>query len=440
MQERSIASISAGSPWRKRIAGGGVLLSLGALAVVVRLGMASSIGSAAAATNGSTQVPSLGGQAPTAAAATDLEPARVDAGTADQRAALGRKIFFDGTLSEPPGTSCASCHDPAHGFAGNNGTALGVAQGSRPKHFARRSTPSVLYLRFVPRFHFHWEEDVDLPDGVGGFFWDGRTDSLAALAAQPLLNPDEMNGGDARRVRDKIAAGAYVADFQSAFAGALDVPDAALAALGTAVEAFLRSDAMSPFTSRYDEFVRGHVALSPIEAQGLKLFKDRAKGACDACHRLNESSPVPERSLFTDYGFEAVGVPRNTKLAANRDPKAFDLGLCERHDHPHMDDDRDCGAFRTPSLRNVAIRPSFMHNGAFSKLRDVVAFYATRGTDPKRWYAGASFDDLPQKFRENVNTSRVPYDRGSGETPRLDGGEIDAIVAFLQTLTDAEYR
>src|ERR1700722_1023144 len=194
MQERSIAPTSAGSPWRKRIAGGGVLLSLGALAVVVRLAMASSIGNAAAATNGSTQLPSLGGQAPSVpGAASSLEPAaRNDAGAADERAALGRKIFFDGTLSDPPGTSCASCHDPAHGFAGNNGSVLGVAQGSRPKHFARRSTPSVLYLRFVPRFHFHWEEDVDLPDGVGGFFWDGRTDSLAALAAQPLLNPDEM--------------------------------------------------------------------------------------------------------------------------------------------------------------------------------------------------------------------------------------------------------
>jgi cytochrome c peroxidase len=82
-----------------------------------------------------------------------------------------------------------------------------------------------------------------------------------------------------------------------------------------------------------------------------------------------------------------------------------------------------------------------MHNGSFSKLRDVVAFYATRGTDPKRWYGpGPAFDDMPEKHRVNVNTSRVPYDRGVGEAPRLDDGEIDAIVAFLQTLTDAEYR
>ena len=75
------------------------------------------------------------------------------------------------------------------------------------------------------------------------------------------------------------------------------------------------------------------------------------------------------------------------------------------------------------------------------KSAGTVAFYATRGTDPKRWYGpGPAFDDMPEKDRVNVNTSRVPYDRGVGEAPRLDDGEIDAIVAFLQTLTDAEYR
>jgi len=106
-----------------------------------------------------------------------------------------------------------------------------------------------------------------------------------------------------------------------------------------------------------------------------------------------------------------------------------------------MEEERLCGAFRTPSLRNVAVRPSFMHNGAFSNLRDVVAFYATRGTAPARWYrSGVAFDDLPKKYRENVNVARVPYDRRTGEAPRLDGSEIDAIVAFLQTLTDAQYR
>jgi cytochrome c peroxidase len=97
--------------------------------------------------------------------------------------------------------------------------------------------------------------------------------------------------------------------------------------------------------------------------------------------------------------------------------------------------------FRTPSLRNVAVRGSYMHNGVFTKLRDVVAFYATRATDPKHWYkSGAKFEDLPAKYRPQVNVASVPYNRREGDVPALDDQEIDAIVAFLQTLTDARYE
>jgi cytochrome c peroxidase len=424
MRERSTGPSSVVSSWLRKTAPLAVVLGICGAAVAVRLAGASQ------------DVPHH-----TPPARSVASPESSAAPPLDGRVALGRKIFFDATLSDPPGTSCASCHDPAHGFAGNNGSVVGVARGSRADHFARRNTPSVLYLRFVPRFHFHWEEDVDLPDATGGFFWDGRSDSLASLVQQPLFNPDEMNARDAGQVRAKIADGPYASEFRAAFAGALDDADATLAALGTAVEAFLESDEMAPFSSKYDDYLRGRATFSPLEAAGLKLFKDRAKGACDACHKLSDGSPKPERSLFTDYGFEAVGVPRNARLANSHDPTSFDLGICGRRDHPHMEEERLCGAFRTPSLRNVAVRPSFMHNGAFSNLRDVVAFYATRGTTPARWYpSGVAFDDLPKKYRANVNVARVPYDRRAREAPRLDDAEIDAIVAFLQTLTDAQYR
>src|SRR3569623_12705 len=84
-------------------------------------------------------------------------------GSADDPAlvALGKSLFFDARLSEPQGTSCASCHDPAHGFSGVNGSPLGVPRGSRPGHFAQRTAPSVKYLRYVPAFH--WFEDDDAP-------------------------------------------------------------------------------------------------------------------------------------------------------------------------------------------------------------------------------------------------------------------------------------
>jgi cytochrome c peroxidase len=356
--------------------------------------------------------------------------------------ALGHAIFFDTALSEPPGTSCASCHDPARAFAGNHGSTRGVALGSRPGHFAQRNTPSVLYLKFVRRLHPHWEEDAPLVDIFGGFFWDGRVDSLSELVKQPLLNPDEMNGGSPARLRDKMRSAAYAADLRGEFGDAVDEPNAALAAMGDAVRAYLLSPEMSPFSSKYDDYIRGRAAFTPLEARGLALFKDSAKGGCAGCHKLNDNLAIPERSLFTDYGYDAAAPPRNPRLSANRDPGHFDLGLCKRPDtHYHTDDRQFCGTFRTPSLRNVAVRPAFMHNGVFSRLRDVVAFYATRATDPGRWYkSGVTFDDVPKEYRQNVNVEKAPYNRHIGQRPALDEAEIDAIVAFLGTLTDAQYR
>ena len=356
---------------------------------------------------------------------------------------VGRRIFFDPALSDPPGTSCATCHDPARGFAGGNVAPSGVSRGSRAGHVARRTTPSVLYLRFVRRFHYHWEEDAPLPDAFGGFFWDGRVDSLVDLAEQPLRNPDEMNGGERASIANKLRAAPYADELRRALGrDALDAPDVALRALGRALEAFLLGPDMAPFSSRYDDFVRGGAPLSPRAQYGMALFRDPEKGNCASCHRFNPTARDPARSLFTDYGYEALAPPRNRLLAAARGSNEADLGLCERNDpRTHTNDARLCASFRTPSLRNVAARTSFMHNGVFTRLRDVVAFYATRSTNPKRWYrAGAVLEDVPARYAANVNQRRVPYDRRAGARPRLDDDEIDAIVAFLESLTDAPFR
>jgi len=196
---------------------------------------------------------------------------------------------------------------------------------------------------------------------------------------------------------------------------------------------------MSPFSSRYDAYVRGEGTLSPLEMRGLALFKDRQKGNCLRCHRMDDAVKDPSRSLFTDYGFEVVGVPRNRR-ALPEAPAHPDLGLCARKGAAKASDEtRFCGAFRTPSLRNVAVRQSFMHNGAFSTLRDVVAFYSTRDTAPERWYPSGKFDDLPEAYHQFVNTDFAPYSTVGG-VPRLDEADIDALVAFLRALTDAEFQ
>ncbi len=427
-----------GASWRRRAVLAAGLLGLGAVFFIVRSAASALSGPSSAASAVASR-----GLLPAASAegvpdAAGAQPAVIDSA----RVSLGRAIFFDKNLSDPPGTSCASCHDPAQGFAGNNGSRLGVALGSRPDHFAKRNTPSVLYLGFVRKFHLHWEEDAPLVDAYGGFFWDGRTDSIVELVKQPLMNPDEMNSVDPRRVMQAIASGSYAADFRRSFGAALDDPDATLTALGEAVNAYLLSPEMSPFSSKYDDYVRGRAQFTDLEARGLKLFKDSAKGGCSACHKMNDRSPDPAASLFTDYGFDAVAVPRNRAIPVTRDPHYFDLGLCDRRDADYKEKtEQFCGAFRTPSLRNVAVRKRFMHNGGFSSLRDVVSFYATRSTNPGRWYKhGVTFDDLPENYRQNVNVDKAPYNRHEGDTPALDDRDIDALVAFLGTLTDAQIR
>lgn len=367
-------------------------------------------------------------------------PARAPA--AADLAALGKAIFNDGALSDPAGTSCASCHDPATAYASQNGSTNGLPRGSRRNHFARRTAPSLLYLRYVPSFRFRAEgHEGDGPETqpLGGLFWDGRVDTIRALGRQPLLNPDEMNNHDGRRVAAAIESGPYAQAFARTFGPALDDPEATLAAVGQALEAFLVTEEMAPFSSKYDEVIRGRAAFTPEEAAGLRLFKDPAKGGCFGCHLFNEAVRDPVASMFTDYGYDAVAIPRNSRAPR---PVKPDLGLCERTDRAvPSDDPGHCLYFRTPSLRNVAVRASYMHNGAFRSLREVVAFYATRATDPRRWYrSGVPFDSVPARYRGRVNVTSPPYNRKPGEPSALDDREIDAVVAFLRTLTDARYR
>jgi cytochrome c peroxidase len=368
-------------------------------------------------------------------------PPRISEPTAKER--LGREIFFDKSLSTPPGTSCSSCHDPQRAFSGNHGSTTGVARGSRPGHFARRNTPSVLYLKYVPAFHFALEDDDDPEESpFGGLTWSGRVDSVAEFSRLPLFDPDEMNNKNEAELASKLRSVAYAPDLEREFPGALASPGAAVHALGEALQAFLTSDAMSPFSSKFDDYLRGQVQLSPLEMKGLSAFESRAKGDCRACHDVHAKWDRPEGSLFTRFTYDAVGVPRNRAIPANADPNRYDLGLCERKGKAIASSDpKWCGLFRVPSLRNVAVRERWMHNGAFTTLREAVEFYATRATNPGRWYpTGTKFDDLPARHRGNVNQTSLPYHLREGAKPVLDDEDIDAIVAFLETLTDAPYK
>ncbi|MFC5489488.1 cytochrome-c peroxidase [Dokdonella soli] len=351
-------------------------------------------------------------------------------------ATLGREIFLDPSLSASGRMSCASCHDPAHAHAQSN--ALAVQSGGAGLDVPGfRSVPSLRYLNGGAFFF--------AKDGTptAGFNRDGRAASLIDQAERPFLAAHEMANGDAATVAAKLAAASYADEFRKQFGNdAFDDAEGALLRARFAIAAFEKSaPELHPFDSKYDYFLQGRVMLAPAELRGLTLFNRKDKGNCVACHpstRGSDGSPP----LFTDYTYDNLGVPRNREIPANADPGYFDFGLCgpDRTDLVALRD--RCGAFKVPTLRNVATRQVFFHNGLFKTLRDAVRFYVRRDTHPEEFYPRAAdgtlsrFDDLPLELQRNVNTKEVPYDRRPGQAPRLDAAEIDDLVAFLQTLTD----
>ncbi len=369
------------------------------------------------------------------ACGTGASPASDEDGELTRLERIGRLAFFDGALSEPAGTSCSSCHDPAHAFSGNHGSATGVAVGSDGVSLGLRNTPSAMYAAFAPPFAFAAIDGETVP--VGGQFLDGRAPRLEDQARQPFFQPNEMNNANDAALAARIANAAYAPMLAEEFgADVFADPARTVDALAAAIAAFERTKQLSPFSSKYDAYLAGTAALTAQESRGLSLFMDPERGNCAACHVADPQSHDPRDSLFTDFTYDNLGVPRNARIPANADPAFFDLGLCGPK-RAAVEDASLCGAFKVPTLRNAARKVAFMHNGYFSSLRDVVAFYATRDTDPARWYPGGrKFDDLPARYQGNVNTSEVPYDRHPGEAPRLDDAGIDAIVAFLGTLSD----
>ncbi len=303
-----------------------------------------------------------------------------------------------------------------------------------------RNSPSIRYASFTPEFRFDEEGKP-----VGGFFRDGRAKDLAGQARHPFLDEREMANSDVASLVDKLRHAAYAAAFRDLFGNdVMRDPARAFDAMIAALAAYqAESPDFHPFDSKYDAYLAGSARLTEQEDRGRALFNDPKKGNCAACHpsgRASDGSPP----LFTDFTYDNIGLPREATIGMNRDPAFFDLGLCgpKRTDLAAR---RDlCGAFKVPTLRNVARTAPYFHNGRFETLREVVDFYVRRDTDPGDWYpriAGSvvKFDDLPPELRGNVNVDEVPYDREPGDAPALTPAEIDDVVAFLRTLDDG-YR
>jgi cytochrome c peroxidase len=357
-------------------------------------------------------------------------------------AALGREIFFDVSLSASGHLSCATCHDPRYAYGPPPGRALALG-GPHGDQRGTRAVPSLRYLNGTPPFtlsmHF---VDGDTGPG-GGFTWDGRAASLRTQAVIPLLAANEMANTGPADVAAKLRRAAYAPRLRELFGpDVFAQPERAFDAALVALEAFQHTAAeFFPFSSRYDLFLRGDGDLTEQEERGIAIFKDPQKGNCASCHTTVTRGGAPPS--FTDFDYANVGAPRNAQIAANADPRYFDLGLCGPVRTDLTDQKALCGMFRTPSLRNVALRDAFMHNGSLHSLRDVLEFYAQRDTNPERWYprkADGTIDkenDLPAELRGHLNVE-VPFNRKPGDAPALSDPEIDDLLAFLRTLTDGD--
>jgi cytochrome c peroxidase len=246
-------------------------------------------------------------------------------------------------------------------------------------------------------------------------------------------------------VIDKLSRATYAAEFKQLFgADIFTRVDDAFDRMTLALAKYQSEDVgFRPFNSKYDEFLRGKVQLTDSELRGLALFNAPSKGNCAACHPSAKASDG-SHPLFTDFSYDNLGVPRNPDLVQNNDPAFFDLGLCAREGGDMAARTDLCGAFKVPSLRNVAQRKVFFHNGHFKTLKDALTFYVQRDTNPEKWYplnpdsSVNKFNDLPPQYHANVNTSEAPYNRSLGGTPALSDAEIDDVIAFLGTLNDGD--
>ena len=342
--------------------------------------------------------------------------------------ALGERLFFDVNLSANRTQSCATCHDPEYAFADPRGMA---SPGDDGVSLGDRNAPTASYAALTPAFH----KSAD-GDWVGGQFLDGRAATLEEQAGGPPLNPIEMGMKDKAAVVTRLTEDpVYQVAFQTLFdESVLDDPDAGYEAMTAAIAAFERTEQFAPFDSRYDRFLRGEIELTKEEELGRLLFFSEQFTNCNQCHQLSRSAIDPKET-FTDYKYHNVGTPENANLRADNGvvPGTVDAGLMQ---NPKVDDPKMAGQFRTPTLRNVAVTAPYMHNGVFSDLRTVVLFYnqfnsrdPARRIDPE---SGKPFA-MPQ-VPQTLSVKELTHG------PALDDRRVDALVAFMKTLTDQRYE
>ncbi|MFD0751569.1 cytochrome-c peroxidase [Mucilaginibacter calamicampi] len=298
-----------------------------------------------------------------------------------RKIALGKLLFFDPVISGAT-RACSNCHQPQLAFTDGLPKSVALTQGK----FVKRNSPTLMYAGLQ-----------------NNQFYDMRSKTLEGQATDVIANKDEMHASveDAAHRLEKKPE--YFKQFKTAFPGMDSVirPRYVMIALAS----YVRS--LAPFNSRFDQYMRGNSRkLSKDEINGFNLFMGKAK--CGTCHftpLFNGTAPP----VFANTEAEVLGVPA--------DPRAK---------HPVVDPDEGRSfhskiseikyAFKTPTLRNIALTAPYMHNGAFKNLEEVIDFYDLGGG------AGIGI---------NLDNQTLPADKLN-----LTVKEKNDIIAFLKSLTD----
>jgi cytochrome c peroxidase len=306
-----------------------------------------------------------------------VTPARVE---------LGRQLFYDKRLSKDGTVSCATCHDPAHGF----GDGKKVSEGVGGKKGARNA-PTILNAVFN-EFQF----------------WDGRAGSLEAQSTGPMTNPVEMAHGSNDEV---VAAVRKVPEYQKAFSAVFG-REATIDDIAAAIATFERTAVSG--NSPFDRFIGGDGnALSASAKAGWELWNGKAR--CNTCHPFGDATPNFSDNKFHNIGVAAKGrdfgaLARQAASAGDPQTLAFLPDFTELGRFVTTRQPKDIGAFKTSGLRDVALSAPYLHDGSEATLLDVVKFY-DRGGEPNPYLDGGI---VPLKLTEQ---------------------EMKDLVAFMEALT-----
>jgi len=319
----------------------------------------------------------------------------------DNKATLGRVLFYDRQLSINNSLACASCHKQNLAFADN----ARFSKGFGSKLTNRNSMP-IQDLGFSNAFIGF---DANRPNTSGNLtaqpaltssfinfstslFWDGREKVLSEMVLRPIVNHVEMGINDLSALEQKLANVSY---YPALFDKAYGSPEVTTAKVADALAAFLGT--ISATNTRLDKVNRNETTLTPLELKGQALFF--TKYDCNSCHQVGS----PNGYIFAGT-FANIGLDENDT----------DEGVAGVTRNP-----ADVGKFKIPSLRNVALTAPYMHDGRFETLEEVIEHYSDGMEDNP---------NLDPRLREAAT--------GKPKVMNISAEEKKAIIAFLHTLTD----